>query len=116
MQISVSGFGPKVHFSDSMSKFHKSHFAFTKYAVAAANCLGARAAISAGPKTPSFKSHSTIGVSVGSTASTVNVSKGFSDSEIGAAVRNRANSAVIVCSEKSRVQSRKYARLAMAIR
>src|SRR5579863_14463 len=116
MQISVNGFGPNVHFSASMSKLHRSHFAFTKYAVSGANCWAARAAISAGPNFPSFKSHSTIGVSVRSTAWTVILSYGFSAAEIGAAVRNRANSGIIVSIEKSRVQTRKYARLAILIR
>src|SRR5271154_7531408 len=115
MQISVSGFGPKVHFSDSMSKLHKSHFVFTKYAVSAANCCAARATISAGPNFPSFRSHSTIGVSVRSTAWTVKLSYGFSDVETGAAVRKRANSGIIVSTEKSFVQTRKYARLAIPI-
>src|SRR5215471_20628176 len=40
--------------------------------------------------------------------------KPFGGSETGAVVRKRANSAIIVCSEKSRVHTRRYARLAMA--
>ncbi len=48
-----------------------------------------------------------------STGWTVNSVKVLTDADSGALVRNRANSASIVSSEKSRVQTRRYARLAI---
>src|SRR5262249_19652503 len=83
------------------------------YAESAFRFCAARAATCAGPAPAPFKSHSAAGGSVGSTACTVSDSKAGCDSESGAVVRNRANSAIIVASEKSRVHTFRYARLPM---
>src|SRR5713226_6406591 len=61
------------------------------------------------------RSHSATGISVASTACTINSLKLFCVAERGAVVRNRANSAIIVSSEKSRVHTRRYAWLAMVV-
>src|SRR5437899_12843945 len=76
-------------------------------------CCAAIAATSAAPNVPSRKSHSETGVSVGSTACTISRSKLFRAEDRGTVARKRTNCAIIVSGEKSRVQKRRYARLAI---
>src|SRR4029434_4362365 len=76
-------------------------------------CCAAIAATSAAPKVPSRMSHSETGLSAASTAWIMSSSKLLRGEESGTVARKRTNCATIDSREKSRVQMRRYARLAM---
>src|SRR5277367_3731834 len=73
----------------------------------------ASAATSAGPYFSGRKSQDATGVSVASMGCTVSSIKVGCEAESGAVAKKRANCAINVGSMKSRVQTRRYARLAM---
>src|SRR5271154_3984401 len=73
----------------------------------------AKVATSAGPYFSGRKSQEATGVSVASMGCTVSSVKVGCAAESGAVAKNRANCAINVGSVKSRVQTRRYARLAM---
>src|SRR6202162_6712169 len=83
------------------------------YALSVFKCCSDNAATSAGQYPWPRRSPEATGVSVASTGWTVNSAKVFMEADSGALTRNRANSAIISSSEKSRVQTRRYARLDM---
>src|SRR5579862_6162898 len=97
-----------------MSKSQRSQLADAIYAESELRLCAARAAICAGPAPCARKSHSAAAGSVGSTGCTISSVKVFLVAESGAVVRKRANSAIIVSVEKSRVQTRRKEWLAIS--
>src|SRR5580698_9556340 len=73
----------------------------------------ASAATSAAPYPKSFRSHSASESSVASMGWTISSWNAGCEAESGAVARNLANWAIKVVSEKSRVHTRRYARLAI---